>query len=128
LVFFKFLVADRFRNIDIIENVTCPLLIIHGQKDKLIPYKHSIELSKNAGGPYELILPEDMDHNDFSMYDDFLDPICDFFKRLNLMNENSKTKITFPKEIFDIPEELMQEKEIKQTDSVSKLIRKIVNI
>jgi fermentation-respiration switch protein FrsA (DUF1100 family) len=35
------LIAERFRNIDAIRRVKCPVFIIHGQKDKLIPYHHS---------------------------------------------------------------------------------------
>ncbi len=52
LGFLKFIVADRFKNIEIIEQVTCPLLIIHGQKDNLIPFSHSVELTQNTSGPY----------------------------------------------------------------------------
>lgn len=31
-------IADRFRNIDYIKEVKCPTFIVHGQKDKLIPF------------------------------------------------------------------------------------------
>jgi esterase/lipase len=31
-------IADRFRNIDTIRDIRCPVFIVHGQKDKLIPY------------------------------------------------------------------------------------------
>ena len=34
-------VAERFRNIDLIKEIRCPTIIIHGQKDKLIPFSHS---------------------------------------------------------------------------------------
>ena len=37
----SYVIAERFRNIDIIKDVTCPILIIHGQKDKLVPFYHS---------------------------------------------------------------------------------------
>ena len=42
------LVADRFKNIDFIEHVTQPIFIVHGMKDKLIPYSHSEELYKKC--------------------------------------------------------------------------------
>jgi fermentation-respiration switch protein FrsA (DUF1100 family) len=39
--FLAWLVKDRFRNIDMISNIRCPILLIHGQKDPLILPKHS---------------------------------------------------------------------------------------
>jgi pimeloyl-ACP methyl ester carboxylesterase len=32
------LLADRFRNIDIISEVRCPTFFVHGQQDQLIPF------------------------------------------------------------------------------------------
>lgn len=128
LGFFKFIIADRFRNIDMIGCVTCPVLFIHGQKDTLIDYSHTIELSKNAGGPYEVLLPEEMDHNEFNLYEDFLEPISSFYKRHNLLNESKSKSISFPKEVFDLPEYISKDKNIKQNDFLSKFIRKIMKI
>lgn len=34
-------IADRFRNIDLIGEIESPVFIVHGQRDKLIPYSHS---------------------------------------------------------------------------------------
>ncbi len=47
-------------------------MLIHGQKDSLISFEKSIQLTERTGGPYELILPENMNHNDVHIYDDFL--------------------------------------------------------
>jgi esterase/lipase len=35
--FISKLVIDRFENIEIIKNVVCPILVIHGLKDEMIP-------------------------------------------------------------------------------------------
>lgn len=35
------IVYERFRNIDAIKEVKCPVFFLHGLKDKLIPYTHS---------------------------------------------------------------------------------------
>ena len=104
----KFLVSDRFINIKVIKDVTCPLLLIHGQADKLIPFQHSVDLSKNTGGPFDLILPENMDHNNWLLYDDFIDPLCAFFKRFNLLNKNDKSEIFIPDELFEIPDYILK--------------------
>ncbi len=35
----KFVISDRFRNIDLIEKVTSPTFIVHGKKDTLVPLR-----------------------------------------------------------------------------------------
>lgn len=41
---FAGLLKERFNNKERIEYVECPILIIHGKEDRMISYKHSIEL------------------------------------------------------------------------------------
>ena len=127
---FKVILADRFKNIELISKVTCPTLFIHGQKDELINFKHSIELSKKISGPYDLILPEEMNHNDYNIYEDFVDPVCEFFKRHNLLNENkgNNKAIIVPKEYHDFPNYLKDMKELQQKDSVTEIIRNLTNM
>ena len=38
------LINDRWQNIKEVQKIDCPILLIHGQADKLIPYTHSEEL------------------------------------------------------------------------------------
>jgi fermentation-respiration switch protein FrsA (DUF1100 family) len=46
---FKFTMpGDMFPNIDRIKQVECPLLIIHGTKDEIVPIDHSKELFEKA--------------------------------------------------------------------------------
>jgi pimeloyl-ACP methyl ester carboxylesterase len=56
-------IADRFRNID--PRVTCPTFLVHGQRDDLMPYSLSQELHEACSGLSSLILPKDMNHNEF---------------------------------------------------------------
>ena len=42
--FLAIFVKDRFRNIDLMPEVSCPTFLIHGQKDTLIPYTESQKL------------------------------------------------------------------------------------
>lgn len=60
-------VRERFDNLAVIPKVQCPTLIIHGQRDDLIPGSHAIELHRACGGPCKLIMPEQMTHNDFDI-------------------------------------------------------------
>ena len=43
--FLSAVVYERFRNIDYIANAKCPCFFLHGIKDTLIPYTHSVELN-----------------------------------------------------------------------------------
>lgn len=43
----QYFIKERFNNLEHISNVTCPTFIVHGLKDKLIPYQHSQELYSN---------------------------------------------------------------------------------
>ncbi|MCQ2818551.1 MAG: alpha/beta hydrolase [archaeon] len=96
------LVKDRFTSIEYIKNVTCPVLFIHGQKDKLIPFTHSLELKENCSGPYEILLPEEMTHNEFDYDDDLINPVKNFLEK-NTGIQNEGKPIVLPKYIFDTP-------------------------
>jgi fermentation-respiration switch protein FrsA (DUF1100 family) len=56
--FTKYLVAERFRNLEAIAKVTSPTFILHGIKDNLVSYAHSQKLCDSCGGPSFLLLPE----------------------------------------------------------------------
>jgi predicted alpha/beta hydrolase family esterase len=53
---------DVFSNISKIREVTCPVFIIHGEKDQVIPIEQVKEMSKQIGRLYEWY-PKDGDHN-----------------------------------------------------------------
>lgn len=74
----QYLVADRFRNIDNMPHINCPVLLMHGRLDTLVPYSHSQDLHAQCAGLCHLILPNDMDHNFFDYYDDLLLPMASF--------------------------------------------------
>jgi abhydrolase domain-containing protein 17 len=42
--FTQYLIAERFKNIELMEHVQCPTFLIHGQLDELIPHSHSEKL------------------------------------------------------------------------------------
>mmetsp|Transcript_69313 Transcript_69313/g.122706 ORF Transcript_69313/g.122706 Transcript_69313/m.122706 type:complete len:402 (-) Transcript_69313:40-1245(-) len=54
---------DRFPNIALIGNVSCPTLFIHGEKDSLVPPAHSVALFKQCRSRKLLITPPGMEHN-----------------------------------------------------------------
>lgn len=42
--------------------ITCPLLVVFGRLDRLIPWQHAERLEKEAGGPVELLMLEKGNH------------------------------------------------------------------
>ena len=108
-------------NINLIEKITCPTFFIHGQKDNLIPYSHSIELSRKCKGPYELVFPDNMDHNNYDFID-FLESLMEFLKRHNLTNFSSKDSFVIPKELLIIPEYIDK---MTQNDYMTKFFVKL---
>ena len=40
----QYLIKERFKNLQLMSQVTCPTIFIHGKKDSLIPTQHSQKL------------------------------------------------------------------------------------
>lgn len=55
--------TERFPNLPLIGNVSCPTLFIHGMKDTLVPMSHSVALFKQCRARKLLITPPGMEHN-----------------------------------------------------------------
>ena len=101
-----YLVKERFNNIELMHRVTCPSFFVHGQQDELIPYENSQKLHESCSGPCSLILPKDMDHNEFDFFDDLSLPFSAFLMQcgISVMPESMHTAfINFPANIFSPP-------------------------
>jgi abhydrolase domain-containing protein 17 len=60
----KILPFDKFPNIDLIENINAPLLIMHGKRDKVISFDHGKKLYSKAKEPKTALWVENSGHND----------------------------------------------------------------
>ena len=103
--FISFAIRDRFKSGEYIKLVESPILIIHGQIDSIIKYYHATELYNRTTAPCELILPENMEHNEFDFYHEFSEPLQDFIVRNNIFGDASDETITISEEIKKTPEE-----------------------
>ena len=56
---------DRFRNADKIGRVRCPLLVMHGEEDEIVPFWHGRQLFDKAAGPKVMVAIPGAHHNDF---------------------------------------------------------------
>jgi pimeloyl-ACP methyl ester carboxylesterase len=48
---------------DAAKSITCPLFVVAGRQDRLVPAAHAEMLAKSASGPVELLMVEDGGHN-----------------------------------------------------------------
>jgi selenocysteine-specific translation elongation factor len=94
--------VDVFCNIKKIIDVSCPIFLIHGHKDEVIPIEQSIEMSKFMKNIY-LWLPRNGDHGNiltkyrvkfFQKCKFFLEFLNDYAKK-NIDNNNSVTTYNY---------------------------------
>jgi alpha-beta hydrolase superfamily lysophospholipase len=55
---------DKFRNIDKIKKVQCPVLVIHGKDDRVVPFWHGERLFETANEPKYKFWVDGAGHND----------------------------------------------------------------
>jgi len=55
---------DRYPSIDRISRITCPLLVIAGDDDRIVPLDDTQRLFDAAPGPKQMVVIEGADHND----------------------------------------------------------------
>lgn len=60
----RWILRDRYPSIDRIPHVGCPLLVIAGERDRVIPSSHSERLFHAAREPKRLLTIEGAEHND----------------------------------------------------------------
>ena len=61
----KILPFDKFPNLEKIKQVKCPVLIMHGKLDEVVPFNHGEKLFKQAPSPKLSLWIEDGKHNNF---------------------------------------------------------------
>lgn len=127
----KLLVAERFNNLERMERVPCPVMFIHGLKDELIPKDHSEELHAKVQNISQIIIPEDMDHNNFDFYTDLALPIQEFMKKLKIAaNKNpellKRNFLKFNPKLYEIPAEYKFD-QIKDKINEESFMRRMMN-
>jgi fermentation-respiration switch protein FrsA (DUF1100 family) len=58
---------DKFRNLDKIAHVSCPVLVMHGMEDEIVPFVHGRKLFDAAPPPKRSLWIEGAGHNDFML-------------------------------------------------------------
>ena len=65
----RWLLRDRFASGEFIARVQSPLLVIAGDRDRIVPLAHSRRLFEAAHDPKTFVIIRDADHNDASLLD-----------------------------------------------------------
>ena len=82
--FVSSLAGDSFDNINKIEKVSCPILVIHGSHDKVIPFEMGEEIFNKAKSEKLFIKIEGANHNNLSTkyQDNYWPPIYMFINQM----------------------------------------------
>lgn len=78
----RLFLVDRYPSIDRIGLLTCPVLIVAGERDRIIPAEHSRRLYEAASGQKRFVLIPGADHNDFDLLagEQFISEVLRFLK------------------------------------------------
>jgi len=63
---FPLLPFDKFANINKLQQINCPILVMHGQADQTIPIKHGYKLYEAAANPKMSLWVDGAGHDDFT--------------------------------------------------------------
>jgi len=55
--------ASRLTMVQAASKITCPIFIVTGRQDRLVPASHAEQLARSVSGPVELLIVEDGGHN-----------------------------------------------------------------
>merc|ERR1719313_983532 len=78
------LAMQRWDTTDSLQKVGCPILLIHGTEDEIIPFEHSQKLYSGRydyRGICTLHVQQDATHNDFDLQKDVIGPMKTVLKK-----------------------------------------------
>ena len=76
----RYLVRDRFDSVAKIKDIGAPVLIVHGERDRIVPTRFGRALFDAAVEPKEGLFPADAGHNDLYDYG-VAEAVIEFLKR-----------------------------------------------
>jgi len=86
---------DKFRNIDKLKQVHCPVLIIHGKADAVVPFDHGVKLFAAAHEPKRFLWVDIAGHNDVMdvVTDRYSKTLAEFIQLVEQSQKGSNTGI-----------------------------------
>jgi hypothetical protein len=71
----------RFNSIHYLGRIACPLLVIHGGRDKVVPTERTENFINHIAGEKEIVFIEQADHGSIDMYPEYWTAILRFINR-----------------------------------------------
>lgn len=79
---------DKFPNIDRVKNINCPIFVIHGTRDEIVPFYHAEELHKKSKFKHPPLYVDGAGHNNVEKYaGDLLDKVKEFLEAVKQFNK-----------------------------------------
>ena len=76
------LLKDRYETLDKLKNIKIPILVMHGKKDKIVPFIMGKKVYENANTPKFSYFPDNDDHM-MDYNEDLLKTLNNFFKTIS---------------------------------------------
>ncbi|KAK1408352.1 hypothetical protein QVD17_40063 [Tagetes erecta] len=92
---------DIYRNVNKIQKVKCPTLVIHGMEDDIVSWLHGNRLWKKAKDPYEPLWIKGGNHCNLELYPDYIRHLYKFIYDMETMT--TKTRLTKIKQRLKLP-------------------------
>ncbi|KAL8216771.1 hypothetical protein R6Q57_023608 [Mikania cordata] len=92
---------DIYKNVNKIQKVKCPTLVIHGTEDDVVSWLHGNRLWKLAKDPYEPLWVKGGGHCNLELYPDYIRHLFKFIYDMETMT--TKTRLTKIKQRVRIP-------------------------
>lgn len=77
----RWLILDKWNSIDHIPQISAPLLVLHGTRDRTVPLRHGQELFEAAPEPKRMIVMDEAGHVDLFDYPEVSEQVIDFVRR-----------------------------------------------
>lgn len=79
-----FFYLDMFTNIHKIGDIDCPVLIVHGTSDEVVPYSHGQQLQERSTNLWKFVSLDGAGHNNIEHHfgDQLIQALADFLKHI----------------------------------------------
>ena len=83
LLKFRKFTRKYYSPLDASSDIICPVLLIHGKKDQIFPYKYAKRLQNAIGNQCKVWISEEMDHSNIENHPDYEKNVMKFLKHTN---------------------------------------------